>query len=341
MRQHRQLLRKGQREVLAALMRKLHRCARLEDARSESRRRAGAGEPVRPKGPAGSEVHGLVAECLGELGAVDPDVLAIGGGATSAGVTLVGRLAEPGGGVVVIKSLVAAFRSARDTKALDLAATAMQQCLKLYGCTSELDGAPVAEKEGGGARTASVKQRERGAKLWALLDPSLRNMASPYLRSRYLIERSAPVVPVRPFLRHGMQQLKEWLNPWLASLTLACWRAAERAVDAERQKARDALDKTRTHREQRLAELREVLLRRQSQGFAVPAEFKEYCGEGTGQAESGEAAPADSDPHLPAHVFRACQASRRRSLCPRESLTPACRRLLASRETRRCCCCRR
>lgn len=131
----------------------------------------------------------LCAECLGELGALDPARL------VQVEVRQPGRMERSDEDLafeLVTEHLAKMLRAATDTDVADTAALAIQEILKFAGCRPEM-----ALGESVGGHTA-------GDRLWARFPESVREIVMPCLTSRYALKRKDISLPPGPLFRPGI-----------------------------------------------------------------------------------------------------------------------------------------
>lgn len=161
---------------------------------------------------------GLCLECLGLLGAVDPDRLALPGDEPlfvllsdfdSAEETLSFALR------LLVDVAVPAFRATHDTKHQAALAYAIQELLKFCEFT------PALLDHGRGAP-------ERVRRRWDALPESLVPTLAPLLTSRYVVQAPPPRERPAPLFAH-VASFREWLSAWTLHL-MAGVRAGDAAT---------------------------------------------------------------------------------------------------------------
>jgi serine/threonine-protein kinase ATR len=133
----------------------------------------------------------LCAECLGELGALDPARLIQ---VEVRQPSKMERTDEDLAFELVTEHLAKMLRAAADTEVQDAAALAIQEILKFAECRPVAESA--AEESEGGQRS--------GERLWARFPEGVREIVMPCLTSRYVLKRKDLALPPGPLFRHNM-----------------------------------------------------------------------------------------------------------------------------------------
>ncbi|KAL2643558.1 hypothetical protein R1flu_011145 [Riccia fluitans] len=165
------------------------------------------------------------AECLGELGAVDPVKLQVD-------LRQQSRIERNNEDLVfelIKEHLAKVLRAATDTDIQDAAALAIQELLKLSGCQAALvEKAQKPAGKGKDAQTRASKNSGKigqegrdiaasGEQLWRRFSDDVKEIITPCLTSKYLLKRSGASVPAGPIFRSGMS-FRRWMYLWIRRL---------------------------------------------------------------------------------------------------------------------------
>jgi serine/threonine-protein kinase ATR len=154
-------------------------------------------------------IRSLAFECIGALGALDPDRLEFSESDTKM-VVVKNFTDEPESitfAVHLIKDvLVGAFRSTSDTQYQTQIAYTIQELLKFCNFTSSLIGQ-------GSATSASLRARHR----WSLLPKQVIETITPFLASQYTLNSKAPT-PVQYPIYPNHSTYREWISAWTSDL---------------------------------------------------------------------------------------------------------------------------
>ncbi|KAJ7539120.1 hypothetical protein O6H91_11G077400 [Diphasiastrum complanatum] len=172
----------------------------------------------------------VCAECLGELGAVDPVKLQVNLRRHSK----IERSDEDLLFELINEHLARVLRAASDTDVQDAAALAIQELLKIGGCQTALVGRAThsgpskskmlshiteavksSSKDGGVSSSDSL--REKGLSLWSRFSDDVKDIIAPCLTSKYLLKHSGAVIPSGPIFRPGMS-FRRWMYLWIRRL---------------------------------------------------------------------------------------------------------------------------
>jgi serine/threonine-protein kinase ATR len=166
------------------------------------------------------ELRDLAYECLGILGAVDPDRLVALSEPTS--MTLLSNFSDPEESTdfavhLIRDLLVGAFRATNDTKHQNHLAYAIQELLKYCGFTPKVlsDGA------------TSLKTRGR----WLQLHKDQHEILAPLLESRFSLSEVPPRSYTYPIYSQ-VQTYREWIQMWTTDLIakVMSWHGDDRAT---------------------------------------------------------------------------------------------------------------
>ncbi|CAE6445919.1 unnamed protein product [Rhizoctonia solani] len=153
-------------------------------------------------------LHALAYECIGIVGALDPDRLDMQSG--SQDQMVMQNFEDEDEAVwftmhLISDVLVSAFRSTTDLKYQRHLAYAIQELLKQCGFTNALVK--------NGSQPISSKIRSR----WKSLTPEVIETVGPLLEGRFTIQSKNPVVPQFPIYSHS-PTYREWVQTWTAYL---------------------------------------------------------------------------------------------------------------------------
>ncbi|PWN18138.1 hypothetical protein BCV69DRAFT_274423 [Microstroma glucosiphilum] len=150
------------------------------------------------------EMRDLCLECLGMLGAVDPDRLELP--AEDSPHKLLQNFEDRDETIdfavhLIRDILVSAFRATSDTKHQSALAYAIQELLRFCGFTSAL------LRPNGRISSLKVKQR------WNDLPPAIIDTVAPLLDSKYSITHGPATSHDKPFYQHS-NSYREWIEIW-------------------------------------------------------------------------------------------------------------------------------
>ncbi|CAE6451648.1 unnamed protein product [Rhizoctonia solani] len=153
-------------------------------------------------------LHALAYECIGMVGALDPDRLDMQSG--SQDQMVMHNFEDEDEAVwftmhLISDVLVSAFRSTTDLKYQRHLAYAIQELLKQCGFTNALVK--------NGSQPIPTKIRTR----WKYLSPEVIETVGPLLEGRFTIQSKPPVVPQFPIYSHS-PTYREWVQTWTAYL---------------------------------------------------------------------------------------------------------------------------
>ncbi|ELR24298.1 FRAP-related family protein, partial [Acanthamoeba castellanii str. Neff] len=170
--------------------------------------------------------------CLGEMGAIDPGRLELDVkselhrlvGTSNTNKPLEYEEDDEMAFQLISSHLLPAFRAARDTRGQDRAAFAIQEVLKLCGCTEQT---PVVLAERRAAKEAAKGRKrktqknlpsevKRGVRFWRRFSEDVRELMMPFLSSQYVLQAPStqPRVPIYP----GSKDYQSWVSTWAATL---------------------------------------------------------------------------------------------------------------------------
>ncbi|WFD29686.1 non-specific serine/threonine protein kinase [Malassezia sp. CBS 17886] len=158
-----------------------------------------------------ADVPALCLECLGMLGAVDPDRLELP--AEERFFVLLSNLENADEAVafalrLLVDLVVPAFRATNDTKHQAALAYVIQELLKYCGFSAALlDGTPS------GARAVPERVRRRWDELPEAMLPTL----MPLLSSRYVVQRTQHRARAHPIYLHAAS-FRDWIQAWVLDL---------------------------------------------------------------------------------------------------------------------------
>ncbi|ELU38352.1 phosphatidylinositol 3- and 4-kinase, putative [Rhizoctonia solani AG-1 IA] len=163
-------------------------------------------------------LHKVAYECIGIVGALDPDRLDIQPGGQD---QMVMRNFEDEDETVwfiislISDVLVSAFRSTTDLKYQRHLAYAIQELLRQCGFNNALVKT--------GSQSVPMKIRTR----WKSISPEVVETVGPLLEGRFTIQSKPPVVPQFPIYSHS-PTYREWIQTWTAYL-ISCVKNANAA----------------------------------------------------------------------------------------------------------------
>eukprot|EP00850_Spirogloea_muscicola_P000260 SM000001S04662 [mRNA] locus=s1:1542427:1556327:- [translate_table: standard] len=177
------------------------------------------------RSPLSQRLRLLCAECLGELGAVDPGRLQV----ELPQRPHIDRDDDDLIFELINEHLAKAFRSAPDGEVQDSAALAIQELLKLCGCAPPCTGQimPSVRGRNGTSRSGphcddlrlergGAASSRRGEQLWQRFSEDVRDIIAPCLTSRFVLSRPksnhGSAVP-GPLYSHGLT-FRRWVYLW-------------------------------------------------------------------------------------------------------------------------------
>lgn len=166
------------------------------------------------------------AECLGELGAVDPAKVNLNLRARSK----IERTDDDLVFELIHKHLARVLRAASETDVQDAAALAIQELLKLTGCRAARLGVSWASPSSnvadadkradiGDSLNGAAVTVERGEKLWNRFSDDVKDIITPCLTSKYLLKQTTVPIPSGSIFRSGMS-FRRWIYLWVRRLVL-------------------------------------------------------------------------------------------------------------------------
>eukprot|EP00850_Spirogloea_muscicola_P002685 SM000010S04323 [mRNA] locus=s10:934582:948443:- [translate_table: standard] len=177
------------------------------------------------RSPLSQRLRLLCAECLGELGAVDPGRLQV----ELPQRPHIDRDDDDLIFELINEHLAKAFRSAPDGEVQDAAALAIQELLKVCGCAPPCTGQimPSAQGRNGSSKSGphcddlrlergGAASSRRGEQLWQRFSEDVRDIIAPCLTSRFVLSRpkSNPGSAVPgPLYSHGLT-FRRWVYLW-------------------------------------------------------------------------------------------------------------------------------
>nr|XP_037273743.1 serine/threonine-protein kinase ATR-like [Rhipicephalus microplus] len=148
---------------------------------------------------ADSKVHVLLAECFGELGAIDPGRLELELLNTEEAVAVHSGVDDKSFAVDLLQRLCRSYLAAEDSRVQDCSSYAIQEVLKIYNCNE-------------------IKST-LGRNLWKSFSPEVQEIFTPMLSSRYIMSNSASVEYPHPlFGTSYAQNFRDWLANWTLDL---------------------------------------------------------------------------------------------------------------------------
>ncbi|XP_049270134.1 uncharacterized protein LOC119385971 [Rhipicephalus sanguineus] len=148
---------------------------------------------------ADSKVHVLLAECFGELGAIDPGRLELELLNTEKAVAVHSGVDDKSFAVDLLQRLCRSYLAAEDSRVQDCSSYAIQEVLKIYKCNE----------------TKSTL----GRNLWKSFTPEVQEIFTPMLSSRYIMSSSDSVEYPHPlFGTVYAQNFRDWLANWTLDL---------------------------------------------------------------------------------------------------------------------------
>ncbi|MQL84785.1 hypothetical protein Taro_017301 [Colocasia esculenta] len=171
----------------------------------------------------GQRLKLICADCLGALGAVDPDKFK--GVSCLKGVSRQRFKIECSDDDLIFelihKHLARAFRAASDTIVQDSAALAIQELLKVAGCQASLDG----NVESGSEETSNSmgigghdSMGKRGERLWDRFSNYVKDIIAPCLTSRFQLPSVTDSTSAGPIYSSSMS-FRRWIFFWIRKLT--------------------------------------------------------------------------------------------------------------------------
>lgn len=148
---------------------------------------------------ADSKVHVLLAECFGELGAIDPGRLELKLLRTEKAVAVHSGVDDKSFAVDLLQRLCRSYLAAEDSRVQDCSSYAIQEVLKIYKCNEAKSTA--------------------GRNLWKSFSPEVQEIFTPMLSSRYIMSNSSSVEYPHPlFGTTYAQNFRDWLANWTHDL---------------------------------------------------------------------------------------------------------------------------
>lgn len=171
----------------------------------------------------GQHLKLVCTDCLGSLGAVDPDKFK--GLSCLVGVSSQRFKIECSDDDLIFelihKHLARAFRAASETVVQDSAALAIQELLKIAGCQASLDGklqAEAAETSEGIYVGYFNDMERRGERLWDRFSNYVKDIIAPCLTSRFQLPSVTDPASAGPIYRSSMS-FRRWIFFWVRKLT--------------------------------------------------------------------------------------------------------------------------
>eukprot|EP00898_Chlorokybus_atmophyticus_P004675 jgi/Chlat1/5208/Chrsp33S05180 len=152
----------------------------------------------------GQRVQLLCADCLGELGALDPARIQI----DLSQLTNMERSNDDLVVKLISDHLSKLFRAASESNIQDAAALAIQEILKLYNCDSA-QGSGV-DKD---LPTVSHEPGFTGAQLWQALPTEVQEVIAPCLSSKFRLTSSPTALPPGAIYKPGLS-FRRWMYNW-------------------------------------------------------------------------------------------------------------------------------
>lgn len=162
----------------------------------------------------------LFAECIGELGAIDPGRVDI-----VLKPELPTEKSELDIAVELIQEyLIKAFRASRDTKSQDRASFAIQELLAFCGCNDK-EGKSATSKGGKSPRRGAQptqsdgNAQKKGQEIWNKFPEEIRDILRPYLTSSYHLKQRPYKEPNTPFFSQpDIKSFRLWITSWVSHL---------------------------------------------------------------------------------------------------------------------------
>ncbi|XP_057837480.1 serine/threonine-protein kinase ATR isoform X2 [Cryptomeria japonica] len=177
--------------------------------------------------PVGQKLKLVCAECLGDLGAVDPVKF-------QKSVCQRFKIECSDDDIIfelIHEHLARVFRAASDTTVQDSAALAIQELLKLAGCQASLDDNLSAtsdaqennmmssdHKTQGKGSNNTVDLHKRGEKLWNRFSDYIRDIIAPCLTSKFHLQYTGDSTAAGPIYRPSLS-FRRWIYLWIMRLT--------------------------------------------------------------------------------------------------------------------------
>jgi serine/threonine-protein kinase ATR len=158
------------------------------------------------------ETSGLAFDCIGSLGAVDPDRLEMPPDDST--YTPMSNFSDPDDSIqfalhLIEDVLVGAYRASNDTAHQTALAYAIQELVKFCGFDTSLLGATS-----GGTRTMDKKVRER----WDRLPKAVIETIVPFLASRFALHKNTQPVALNGPVYSTVTTYRAWVSTWALSL---------------------------------------------------------------------------------------------------------------------------
>ncbi|XP_077556323.1 ATR serine/threonine kinase meiotic 41 [Haemaphysalis longicornis] len=147
---------------------------------------------------ADSKVHVLLAECFGELGAIDPGRLELKHLATEKSVAVHSGVNDEGFALDLLQRLCRSYLAAEDSRVQDCSSYAIQEILKIYKCNDQ--------------------KSPLGQNLWSNFSPEMQEFFTPMLSSRYVLSNTPVDYPHPLFGSTYGQNFRDWLANWTVDL---------------------------------------------------------------------------------------------------------------------------
>ncbi|KAH9318621.1 hypothetical protein KI387_020390 [Taxus chinensis] len=175
----------------------------------------------------GQKLKLVCAECLGDLGAVDPVKC-------QRSVCQRFKIECSDDDIIfelIHEHLARVFRAASDTTVQDSAALAIQELLKLAGCQASLDDNLSATSTAPGKKMKSSDCKtegkgpsnatdllKRGEKLWNRFSDYIRDIIAPCLTSKFHLQYAGDSTAAGPIYRPSLS-FRRWIYLWIMRLT--------------------------------------------------------------------------------------------------------------------------
>ncbi|XP_077973819.1 serine/threonine-protein kinase ATR-like isoform X2 [Styela clava] len=156
------------------------------------------------------QIRLLCGQCLGLIGAIDPDRLVLSLPGTSTGLSDYFTIDDPNFAFHLISELVKAFLAAKPTHQ-DISAFAIQELLKIYDCKDGL-------------------KDTHGRRLWRKFSENIQEVLEPHHTSRYLLKKSE--IPLsnlkQPVLfRKPNMTFRDWAGSFCAVLMQMVYESSD------------------------------------------------------------------------------------------------------------------
>ncbi|KAG0411510.1 hypothetical protein HPB47_011364, partial [Ixodes persulcatus] len=147
---------------------------------------------------ADSKVHILLAECFGELGAIDPGRLELKALSTGEAVVVHTGIDDENFAYDLLQRLCRSYLAAEDSRVQDCSSYAIQEVLKIYNC--------------------SDSQSKSGQSLWKRFSSDVQELFTPMLSSRYKANSVSEKYPHPLFGSAYGPNFRDWLANWTLDL---------------------------------------------------------------------------------------------------------------------------